>query len=1204
MDNPPLTLLDAVAAHAARIGDRRALVFLRNGEIEDDVLTYHELHVATETTAAHLRDKVAPGDRVLLAYPQGLDFLVAFLACLRAGVVAVPVSPPSRQRGTAYLDHIVRDSGAVAILSSADLLTKTRPTLVHAAGMPPLISTDGWRGPGPLLPQQSTDVDAIAFLQYTSGSTGSPRGVVVRHRNLLANLIEIKEAFGHGAEEIIVSWLPMFHDMGLGTLLQGLWLGGSNVLMSPAAFLQKPMRWLRAVSTYRSTTSGGPNFAYDLCTRNISETDRASIDLSGWRVAFNGAEPVRAATLERFSRAFAPSGFRRSAFYPVYGLAEATLFVTGGNPGCTPVTLDVSEEALRQHRVVVDTDDTTPLVSCGSSRGNAVVRVVDPQTCRPCAAREIGEIWVTGPSVADGYWSVVDGNFGATLEPPDGRAYLRTGDLGFTSEGGLFVTGRLKDLIIVRGRNHYPQDLEDSACTCDPSVHLSGAAAFAVSGPDGEVPVLAVEVERRDIHGSRHDEIVAAVRRVIAERHGLMVHDVLLLRPGALPRTTSGKVRRADCRAVYLENPATALHRLNAGPAAQEARAAGPASEALTEWLRRYAAERINSRVIDERRTIPPYIALDFGNRGLLGMRGGATYGGLALPHADCARVIEQLAAIDLTLSLFVGLHNYLGVAPIERHGTPEMRASLLPALVTGRELTAFALTEPGAGSNPRAIATVAEPDGERQWRLRGEKSWCGAAAWAGAIIVFARHAETDPRVPGKVSGFVVRQGTPGLRQGPEALTMGMRGLIQNTVYLEGVRVSEQDLLGTLGDGMSVAHEAMMEARFGIAAACLGAMKRALQLGHRYASCRPIATGLLLDHPVTRERLEEAVHATAALASLVAGVGAALDRGVRVPQEIFAACKCLAPEMLWDVADDLVQLLGGRGYIETNMAPQILRDARVFRIFEGPTETMRAFLGARLQLDAETLLHALREIFGAPRATAQLQRALTAAAGGEGEPLLVQARLGSVAAAAVLAAAVEGTPEEPWARARFDAAVQAMATIVMPMDTSSLASRIFQLTQSIGGSSQHLPGENHERDPLLSDPAPTVAGTSAAAEGPRAIVAPNPGRSRESIRDWLVVRLARTNNNAHLDSARPLAEQGIDSLAVVELMQDLSDWLGRPLEDTLLWNYPTIDALAAHLEGQTPVPSPSPIGMDPDRSLGGSIDEAVVRLEQLLRTDT
>ena len=371
-------------------------------------------------------------------------------------------------------------------------------------------------------------------------------------------------------------------------------------------------------------------------------------------------------------------------------------------------------------------------------------------------------------------------------------------------------------------------------------------------------------------------------------------------------------------------------------------------ADQVINWLRSYANKRINSRLIDERRCIPPYIVLDFGNQGLLGMQVEAKHGGLlALNNCDAVRVIEQLAGIDLTLATFVVINNFLGIRPIERYGTDHLKSDLLPLLATGRELASFALTEAIAGSNPRAMAAQAISNQQGGWQLQGTKIWIGSASWAGAINVFVKLFDQNSKALGN-TGFTLRQGTPELKHGKEAVTMGMRGIVQNPVHLDGVSVDPSNLLGEIGSGMTVAQDAMLFTRLAIGAKSVGAMKHCAQIMLRYADRRSIGTGGLLNNPVTIVRLSNLTAAITAVETLVYRIAQLLDQGVSIPLEAYIACKTSGPEFLWQAADHLIQLLGGRGYIETNIAPQILRDARIFRIFEGPTETLNMFMGSSL----------------------------------------------------------------------------------------------------------------------------------------------------------------------------------------------------------------------------------------------------------------
>ncbi|MEA2691749.1 MAG: hypothetical protein QOJ16_1136, partial [Acidobacteriota bacterium] len=514
------TLVDLLRSRAADAADRTEYLFLANGEVESERLSAAALDARARAIAARLAETAAAGDRALLLFPPGLDFIAAFFGCLYAGVIAVPAYPPRPGRGGERLAAIAGSCRPAAVLTTAELLGRLRAGATDAAGLAAArwlavdaVATEAgelWRDPG-------VGPETAAFLQYTSGSTAEPKGVVVTHGNLLHNERMIQEGFGQSAASVIVGWLPLHHDMGLiGNVLQPLYCGARCILMSPLAFLQRPEVWLRAISRYRATTSGGPNFAYELCLRKVGEAARAELDLASWSVAYNGAEPVRAETLERFAAAFAPAGFRRAAFYPCYGLAEATLYVTGGEVGTAPP---------------IRAFDGRPLVGCGTARLGQSVRIVDPESRRPAAPGEIGEIWVAGPSVAQGYWGLPEASaavFGAHIAGEDpALPFLRTGDLGFLDAGELFVTGRLKELIILRGRNHYPQDIEITALASHGALRPGGAAAFAVEAAGeggGEELVVAVEIERR-----REPEAAAAaaaVRRAVAEEHEVAVREV------------------------------------------------------------------------------------------------------------------------------------------------------------------------------------------------------------------------------------------------------------------------------------------------------------------------------------------------------------------------------------------------------------------------------------------------------------------------------------------------------------------------------------------------------------------------------------------------------------------------------------------------------------------------------------------------------
>ena len=556
------TVVSLLRWRAERQPDQLAYRFLRDGERDEARLSYAELDQAARAVAARLVELGAWGERAILLYPPGLEYITAFFGCLYAGTVAVPAYPPNParlERSLGRLGAIIRDARPLVTLTTSASIAAIRAlTDAHAAAaLGELVPTDetppelasSWTPP-------AIDAGSAAFFQYTSGSTATPRGVVLSHRNLIHNSGLISEFFGNSAETRAVAWLPPYHDMGLiGGIVQPLYGGFPITLMSPTDFLERPFRWLEAVSRFRATTSGGPNFAYDLCVRKTSAEDRAGLDLSGWRVAFNGAEPIRPETLERFAAAFEPAGFRREAFQPCYGLAEATLIVTGGVPWSGAATGPSGTDATRQGQVPESAEPAPAgrFVSCGRTAADQRLVIVDPATREQCAPGQEGEIWVAGPSVAQSYWSRPELSrevFQGRLADTGAGPFLRTGDLGFVRDGELFVTGRMKDLIIVRGRNHYPQDIESTAEGSHPALRPGCGAAFTVPDGDQDGLVVAWEVAARagEVDG---DEVARAVRSGVARDHEVQVRTVVLLPPGGIQKTSSGKIQRSLCASLY-----------------------------------------------------------------------------------------------------------------------------------------------------------------------------------------------------------------------------------------------------------------------------------------------------------------------------------------------------------------------------------------------------------------------------------------------------------------------------------------------------------------------------------------------------------------------------------------------------------------------------------------------------------------------------
>lgn len=574
------SLVDQLTTHASHHPDRTAYRYLVTGDADGEIqeISYGRLATRSRAVAAWLQERGLAGTRAMLLYPPGLEFICGYLGCLAAGVVAVPGVPPQgraqNHRALTRMKRLIADADAKVILGGREVISALSGMAEHLPELADItcVATEdipdeaaaAWCEP-------DLTADSVAFLQYTSGSTSAPRGVMVTHGNLLDNERVISERMGHTEDviaeyghEMFVSWLPMYHDMGLiGPVLNTVHLGATATLFSPLHFLQQPQRWLTAISRYRPHTSGGPNFAYELCLKHATPGLLDDLDLSSWRVAFNGAEPVRAATLRRFADTFAPAGFRREALYPCYGLAEATLMVTGSAVHTPPTLLQAPESGPHAGQ------SDAASVSCGRPGPDITVAVADPERREELPDGEVGEIWVRGASVAKGYWRnalATRETFRATLTGHDGR-FLRTGDLGFLRDGELFVTGRLKDLIVIDGRNHYPQDLELTAEMAHPALRPGCTAAFSVDGGDGgdgasdgdgadggahgEQPVIVAEIAPDAV--SEAEKIIDVIRSGVGDAHGLAVRDVVLVQPGTIPKTSSGKIQRRASRTAYVD---------------------------------------------------------------------------------------------------------------------------------------------------------------------------------------------------------------------------------------------------------------------------------------------------------------------------------------------------------------------------------------------------------------------------------------------------------------------------------------------------------------------------------------------------------------------------------------------------------------------------------------------------------------------------
>jgi acyl-CoA synthetase (AMP-forming)/AMP-acid ligase II len=568
----PTTIVELLRHRANEQPQAHAYTFMVDGKTEGDRLTYAELDRQVRAIAASLQKHNAYGERALLLYPQGLEVIAAFCGCLYAGVIAIPVPPPESgrlKRTLPRLRSIVKDAQATIALTTAgifDLIATVKDEFPEFEQMRwintaeiDLNLADEWVDP-------QVDKDRLAYLQYTSGSTSTPKGVMLTHYNLMHHSRYLQQACGYDTKSVTVTWMPYFHDYGLveGTIVP-LYNGHPCYVMSPFSFIKRPLNWLQNMSRYKGTHSQAPNFAYDLCTRRLKAKQIAELDLSSWEAAGNAAEPINPHVMAKFVETFSSCGFKWEAFAPSYGLAENTLLATTKPKGTKPVFLGVETAAMEQDKIVIADpereDGIRIMAGCGKKVGDTIIAIADTVTMTAKASDEVGEVWIKDPSVAQGYWKrpdITKETFDAYLKDTNEGPFLRTGDLGFLHEGELYITGRIKDLIIIRGTNHYPQDIEWSVQDLHSVLRPDYGAAFSIEDKGEERLIVVQEVERRS--GDLDTEaIIADIKQEIAEQHEIQVYGVVLAKSGNILKTASGKIQRRACRDNFLAGTLTII---------------------------------------------------------------------------------------------------------------------------------------------------------------------------------------------------------------------------------------------------------------------------------------------------------------------------------------------------------------------------------------------------------------------------------------------------------------------------------------------------------------------------------------------------------------------------------------------------------------------------------------------------------------------
>jgi len=574
--------------------------FLQDGINENESFTYKQLETRSKALGATMQNLGNKGDRILLLFQPGLSYVASLYACFYSGFIAVPAYPPRRSKGIDRIHTIINDSEATICLVSQQVYNDIKKNLqddIILNKLQWIIYEEIADNEADSFNEINISANDVALLQYTSGSTGNPKGVMVTQLNLLYNSEYIRQSFGLNEKTVGVNWLPIYHDMGLiGGIMQVAFIGAVNIGMPPMAFLKNPLNWLKAIEKYGGTTAGGPNFSYDYCIQKITDDECKNLDLSSMTVFFCGAEPIRKSTYKKFTDKFTISKFKEQQLFSCYGMAETTLIVTGGNQIDKPKYLNIDTVALSENKIEIlpeDSNASISLVGCGHTWMETQVEIVNPTTLQKANLNEIGEIWISGPTLATGYWNKPEETkrtFGGKLNTSNNSInYLRTGDLGFFYENELYITGRLKDLIIIRGVNHYPNDIEFTIQKSIPELRQNGGAVFSVTESEKESLVIVQELKRTAMRNSNFDEILDNIRKVVAEEHEIDAFSIVLIRTGSVPITSSGKIQRQQTKYEYLSNKLSVVAQWTKQPQVIEGSSSStstiPTEKAIKEWL-------------------------------------------------------------------------------------------------------------------------------------------------------------------------------------------------------------------------------------------------------------------------------------------------------------------------------------------------------------------------------------------------------------------------------------------------------------------------------------------------------------------------------------------------------------------------------------------------------------------------------------------
>lgn len=931
---------DILYDYSNNIGQLEAVTISRNGK--DVTFTYGSLWAKASRVANFLSKISEIGDRILLFIPTSEEFIEIFFGCILSGRIAVPLPLEKKNSRFSRANKVISDCNPTVMIFRRridyDQMRVNLKGFEHYKNINVVICEDILPSliDDPLEPCFSAMPDQAAFIQYTSGSTASPKGVLITHKNLISNINMIVSGMLLSESDRVVSWLPLHHDLGLlGMLLAPVASRARPFIFPPEEFSKNPASWLATTSRVEGTLTGAPNFAFDLIVRRSNQLiQQQNLDLSKLRVLYSGSERISEQTIEKFFEMLNSVGLKTSSFFTCYGMAEAGVYVTG----CFK---DVSEG------IVLASGRGEAYPSSGEIGEGLALRLTN-DVGEDVAMGEIGQVEISGPSISPGYWNDIAQYMKDGIFFGNAPKWLQTGDLGYLVDRELVIAGRSKDIIKLNGKTIYPDDIETALEQGLPEwLSANSVVAFSRSSEKTGVEelVLVIEIDRHR-RGGPFLELMSAIQEILLELNTSCAR-LAIASPLSLPKTSSGKkqrqrtaalLRTGDLKIIWdswgsstatMELPSVAVH---------EHRQAFVGMAVLKRYM-----TSLNIGLADERRSFPSDFLKVLGKHGFLSLLIPKRYGGSGLSHTEFAALGEELGSLDFSLAATIGIQNTIGILPILNSEILPDREAVLGSIARDGDIVVFALTEAGAGSNPRALRTTVRSDRGRLI-LSGEKVWIGNGSLASYVNVFAREIDENGYDIG-ISAFLVRTGTHLFDIEEEQLTVGVRSMPQNRIIFNETALEEADRLSRPGQGLPLAFQAMEYARFGLAGVAVGSLKCAASKTIDYAKSRKIATGNLIENRYFITTMSKVFIHIISIRNLVSSTSRKLDEGRELPQTVSLTCKIVAGEWAFAGIDQCLQFSGGRGYTETYGIGRLWRDIRIMRIFEGPTETVAAHLG-------------------------------------------------------------------------------------------------------------------------------------------------------------------------------------------------------------------------------------------------------------------